>query len=115
MFPGVVISTCFCVLFTIISIGLPIFIIVFYLRKSESWNEEKFTAKYGTILEPMFTNKKHEFRGKDYKWAIFFIMLFLIRRIVFATVVIFTPEYLFLHIFFLFAFTTTGTIYLLSN
>ena len=62
-FPGVVISTCFCALFMIISVGLPIFILSFYLSNNDHWNQPKFISKYGTVLDSMRTLIYRKSRG----------------------------------------------------
>ena len=67
-FPGVVISTCFCALFLTIIIGLPIFILAFYLSNYEHWNQPKFRSKYGTVLDSMRTTRYRESRKSLHKW-----------------------------------------------
>ena len=113
-FPGVVISTCFCALFLTISVGLPIFILAFYLSNYEHWNQPMFRSKYGTVLDSMRTTRYRESRKSLHKWQIAFILIFLTRRLVFAVSILWLQEYLLLHFCILYGFSSISCFYLLT-
>ena len=63
-------------LFTILICILPIFIVVFYNVKKQSWGDEVFMDKYGAVLEGMRLTRS----------AIFYPFFFVVRRAVLAIV-----------------------------
>jgi hypothetical protein len=54
---------------------LPPFILIYYLRKFERWEDDKFENSMGSVLDGL---------SKDKKFVIFYPVFFMIRRTVFA-------------------------------
>ena len=71
----------------LICIGLPIFVMAFYLAKIDSWEDESFQKSYGAILEDLDTNPCPTKRGHSAKWAIIFPMILILRRGVFTVAI----------------------------
>ena len=48
---GVAFSNYYALFFFVITVGFPIWIILFYLLKIDQWEDEEFERKWGTVLE----------------------------------------------------------------
>ena len=48
---GVAFSNYYAVFFFVITVGFPIWIILFYLCRIDQWEDEEFERKWGTVLE----------------------------------------------------------------
>ena len=84
-------SNAFALFFTVVAICLPIFIIGYYISNEDHWLESKFVARWGAVLEGTDTDPHHERKGHDAKWALFFPLMMLGRRILFTLTVFMTP------------------------
>ena len=113
-FSGVVVSLFFGVAFTIISLFLPFFIIIFYPKRVDEWSTKVFKKKFGTVLAGLDREPDPLRKGYDKRWALFFQMLLLLRRLLFVIAVIGAPDFLVLHFLLLFASSTSSIIFLLS-
>ena len=113
-FSGVVISLIFGLVFSVISLILPIFIIVFYPKRTDEWTTKVFNKKYGTVLAGLDRDPDPVRKGYDKRWALFYQMLLLLRRLLFVIAVIGAPNFLVLHFLLLFASSTASIIFLLS-
>ena len=65
----------FVIVFAIVFLTLPFFMVSFYLRNFEKWEDEDFEEKYGCFYEDI---------RKDSKLSIFFTLFFVLRRVVFV-------------------------------
>ena len=79
-------STGTIVLGIICGLFLP-FSLVFYLCRFADWSKNDFSEKYGTVFIGIKKNKRS---------SLIYIEIFLLRRIVFAAVMIFAPEQFYL-------------------
>ena len=93
---------------------LPIFILIFYSANTERWRELAFVKKWGTVLDQTDTNPDPVKKGYNLKWALFFPLMMLGRRIVFVITVIATPHFLLLQLALQFACAVASIIYLLQ-
>ena len=89
---GVTFSNYFAITFFVLTVGLPIWIILFFLCKVNMWNDERFQKKWGTVIEGMRTEYNSKEQGKTWI-AILYPVLMLVRRIGFVFSIIFYPEF----------------------
>ena len=74
-----------------------IVLMVFYWKAYERWGEPDFDEKYGAFFDGL---------RRDTKWALFYHLIFLFRRLAFSIVAIFALEYFFVKVWCLFIFST---------
>lgn len=79
------------------------FSLIFYLCNFANWGNDDFTEKYGTVFIGLKKNKKT---------SLIYLHIFLLRRIFFASVMIFAPEKFWLQIFVLLGFSYMQIFYL---
>ena len=87
---GVTFSNYFAIGFFILTVGLPIWIVLFFLCQVSKWRDERFQKKWGTVLE----GTRMDYNGKEQgtTWiAILYPVLMLVRRIGFVFTIIFYP------------------------
>ena len=113
-FSGVVVSLTLGAVLSVISLILPFFIIIYYPKRVDLWSTKTFRKKYGSVLEGLDLDPDPKRKGYDKKWALFFQMLLLLRRVLFVIAVIGAPNFLVLHFLLLFASSTANIIFLLS-
>jgi len=77
----------------------------FYVKTFNRWSDEDYDNKYGAVFEGL---------RKDTKAALFYPLIFMVRRIAFSIVAIFTLEHLFLQIWCLFIFSTLQLVFLFA-
>ena len=111
---GVVQSNTLFVLFAIVSIGLPLFICIFYYKNRQRWDDEDFNKIYGAPLEDLDTNPHPKKKGYDKHIVILSPIILILRRLIFVIGVMWFPNFLVLHFFLLFNFTTLQIVFLLS-
>ena len=112
-FPGVILSNVIAIIFAVASFALPFFFLIFYTKKTGRWNELVFVKKWGTVIEGMDTNPHPEKKGYDKRWALFFPLIMLGRRLLFVITVITMNNFVWMQIALQFACTTATMIYLL--
>ena len=79
---------CFTIALSIILIGLPLFVLFFYNAKIDRLDDEKFKARYGTLLEGTKIYAEEGESESDLKRkrqiSILFPLFFMLRRMVFV-------------------------------
>lgn len=113
-FTGVIVSNIFATFFAIASLVLPFFILIFYSVNTGRWRELEFVKKWGTVLDGMDTDPHPEKKGYNRRWALFFPLMMLCRRIVFVVTVIAMNNFVWLQLALQFACTIASMIYLLQ-
>jgi len=91
---SVLYSNGFSVVLTFFLIGLPIFILAFYLNYVKKLETKKFVQKWGGILDGLYLSEEADKR----RIAIFYPFWFCMRRIVFALTCILAPDALWLQV-----------------
>ena len=89
---GVIGSNYNAIFFLAITIGLPIWIMIFYLCKVNQWEDKEFETKYGSVLEGTRKDYKEVELGKSWI-AVLYPVFMLSRRIIFVFTVIFYPKF----------------------
>ena len=100
---GVSFSNYFTIVFFIIAVGLPIWVIIFFLFNINRWDDEEFEERHGAVLE----GSRIEYNSKEQgeAWiAIIHPCLMLLRRIGFVFTVVFQPEFTWLQLAVTFMF-----------
>ena len=76
---------------------------VFYIKTFNRWNDEDYDEKYGAIFDGL---------RKDTKAALLYPLIFILRRMLFSIVAIYTLDYLIIQVCCLFVFSTIQLLYL---
>ena len=94
---------CYTMLFDVLIIALPVFIIVFYNINYHRWEEPEFADKYGTVLEGF----------KLTRAALFYPFFFMLRRGALALIARFVFNNIWLQLTVQFEFSVIQLVYLL--
>jgi len=91
------------IFFLILTAGLPIWIIIFFVCKLDSWEDEDFQKNWGFVLAG--TRIKYGSKEEGKKWiALIYPVLMLTRRIGFILSITLTPQFTWLQIAVSFTF-----------
>ena len=85
---------------------MPFFMVIFYLKYYDDWENEKFDKKYGAPLEGL---------KKDQKSSLIYPVYFVIRRSLFCLVTLVFYNYVLLQLLFHYVLTMISIIYLISS
>ena len=77
----------------------------FYYRNFSKWGEDKFDARFGAVFDGL---------RKDSKTAMFYPLIFILRRLIFALTSILLMDFFFWQVLQLLVFSTLAIAYLLA-
>jgi hypothetical protein len=86
-------------------VSLPFFMVIFYLKYYDDWENEEFDEKYGAPLDGLKKNQKS---------SLIYPVYFVIRRSLFCLVTLVFYNYALLQLFFHYFSTMTSIIYLIT-
>lgn len=100
---GVTISNVVTIVLFVTAVGLPVWVVIFFLFNIKKWGQDEFEEKHGSVLEGsrLWYNNKEQ--GKTWI-AIVHPVLMLLRRIGFVFTVVFQPEFTWLQLAVTFMF-----------
>lgn len=81
-----------------------VFLTVFYIKTFHRWNDEDYDERYGAIFDGL---------RKDTKLALLYPIIFILRRILFSIVAIYSLDELIIQVACLFVFSTISVLYLI--
>ena len=84
---------------------------IFFLKREDEWKEEKFKKRYGSVLDEIVVEVHPKLYSK--KWALFFPMMVIFRRLAFVGSVVLIPDQSFFQITIQMILTMVNTSYLL--
>ena len=73
---------------------MPFFIAIFYVINAEKWEMKQWKSKWGSVLDGMDTEPDPRIKRFNKRWALFFPMFLLIRRVAFVVAVFSMSELL---------------------
>ena len=86
---------------------------IFFLYREDDWIDDLFKKKYGSVLDEIDVEPHPKLKGYNKKWALFFPVMIIFRRLAFVGSVVLIPDQSFFQITIQMLLTMINMSYLL--